>query len=194
MGVDLQAQWDAVTSAPLLYLAALIVVGGAIWGLVHLLYRNRIEGLKEQLDRERGRPQPPAQAATPNLATSRPEYDDDQRRHQALTAEMAMTAHNVGHALGERNEHGIQLAVPGLRATLLSLSKAYDVAIPNFPRDAKPVRCLKAGARYLGEVGALLRLGHVDEARQCAAELVPILDSFISGESLPPGQAKSLGD
>jgi hypothetical protein len=60
MGDNLQSQWDAVRSAPLLYLGAVIVIGGIIWAIIDRLYGGRMdgmnarmEGMKEELDRER---------------------------------------------------------------------------------------------------------------------------------------------
>ena len=53
MGTDLKSQIDAFVAAPLLYLGALVAVGLIIWGMSKFLYGHRIEGLKEELDRER---------------------------------------------------------------------------------------------------------------------------------------------
>lgn len=53
MGNDLQTQLDAFKGAPLTYIAALIVVGLVIWAVCKFLYGHRIDGLKEELDRER---------------------------------------------------------------------------------------------------------------------------------------------
>lgn len=50
MGETLQDQWDAVRSAPLLYLAALLVLGGIIWWFIDLLYRHRTDTLKERVE------------------------------------------------------------------------------------------------------------------------------------------------
>jgi len=53
MGNDLQLQIEAFKSAPLVYIVALLTVGILIWAASKFLYGHRIEGLKEELDRER---------------------------------------------------------------------------------------------------------------------------------------------
>ena len=52
-GNDLQAQWDAASEAPFLYIGAIAAVALVIWAILHFLYRHRIDGLKDELDRER---------------------------------------------------------------------------------------------------------------------------------------------
>lgn len=118
-------------------------------------------------------------AVTPVFAEERAEHRDDQRRHQAVIGEMASTAHEIGWALGEGHQETMRNALPGLKATLLTLAKAYGVDIPVFPVGVSTKRCLEAGVRYLTDVGALLRQGHVEEARECAEQLVPMLNAFI---------------
>lgn len=55
MGIDIEREWAAVTAAPTLFLGATIVVGGLIWVALHFLYRHRIDGLKEDVERLRHR-------------------------------------------------------------------------------------------------------------------------------------------
>lgn len=63
---NLQAQWEAIKGAPALYISAAVLIGLAIWAVIHFLYRHRLDGMKEELDRERAEvtrlrsnPQPP---------------------------------------------------------------------------------------------------------------------------------------
>ncbi len=53
MGEQLERSWLAFTNAPFLFLGAVLALGLLAWAVIHFLYRNRIEALKEELDRER---------------------------------------------------------------------------------------------------------------------------------------------
>ena len=44
-------QWDVALSTPVPFLAAVAVVGGLIWLLLHLIYGSRISGFKEDIER-----------------------------------------------------------------------------------------------------------------------------------------------
>lgn len=92
--------------------------------------------------------------------------------------EVASSAGSIGYALGTRDLADMHRAIPGLKAVLLTLKKAYDLKIPEL--DGSAERCLRAGEHYLTEVGAYLRLGHVEEARQCAETLSPKLDDYVA--------------
>jgi hypothetical protein len=180
MGNQLQAEWAFLTGAPLLSAAFVILAVAVVWAVLHFLYRHRLEGLREELERQRARPSAPQPASeVPNLAEERDEYKDDQRRHRSILGEVASTASSIGYALGTQDHTGMSQAVPRLRAVLLTLTKAYDLKIPNL--DGSPDRCLRAGSHYLMEIGAYLRLGHLDEARRCAERLSPKLDEYIAG-------------
>jgi hypothetical protein len=50
---NLQAQWEAVKGAPVLYVGAAVLIALAAWAVIHFLYRHRLDGMKEELDRER---------------------------------------------------------------------------------------------------------------------------------------------
>lgn len=58
MGDNLAAQWQAVTNAPLIYGAGLLALAGLVWWFVDMFYKNRIEGLKEDVARSRERRDP----------------------------------------------------------------------------------------------------------------------------------------
>ena len=53
MGSDIQQQWEAVKAAPILYIGAVVAFSLIVWAIIDRLYRHRIDGLKEELDRER---------------------------------------------------------------------------------------------------------------------------------------------
>jgi len=55
MAIDFEREWTAVSAAPTLFLGATIVVGGLIWVVLHFLYRHRIDGFKEDIERLRHR-------------------------------------------------------------------------------------------------------------------------------------------
>jgi|GEM_PF-3832949 len=55
MAIDIEREWTAVNAAPTLFLGAAIVMGGLIWLVLHFLYRHRIDGLKEDIERLRHR-------------------------------------------------------------------------------------------------------------------------------------------
>jgi hypothetical protein len=60
MGIDIERQWAAVSAAPALFIGATFVVSGLIWVALHFLYRHRIDGLKEDIERLRQRLLEPA--------------------------------------------------------------------------------------------------------------------------------------
>jgi hypothetical protein len=63
VGNQLQQEWQTVSGAPFLTIGAVVVIGLALWAILHFLYRHRIEGMKEEIDRLRARaPTPPAKA------------------------------------------------------------------------------------------------------------------------------------
>jgi len=70
MGSDLQSQIDAVKGAPLLYLAAVLIVGAIIWAVVDRLYSHRIEGLKERIDGLKEQIDRKAESSSPPVADS----------------------------------------------------------------------------------------------------------------------------
>lgn len=47
--MDLQQEWNAVVSAPILFGAAIVVVGAVIWKLMDWRYGGQIETLRERL-------------------------------------------------------------------------------------------------------------------------------------------------
>jgi hypothetical protein len=55
MGIDIEREWAAVSAAPTLFIGATIVVSGLIWVALHFLYRHRIDGFKEDIERLRHR-------------------------------------------------------------------------------------------------------------------------------------------
>lgn len=50
----LQAEWPVIEKAPLAFAVAVFVVGGAVWAIVHALYRQQIGNLKSRLDLKDG--------------------------------------------------------------------------------------------------------------------------------------------
>ena len=179
MGKQLQAEWTFVTGAPLLSVAFIVVATAFIWGVLHFLYRHRIDGLKEEVERVRALPSQPQPAPeAPILAEERDEFTDDQRRHRAVLKEVAFAASAIGYALGTEDRAEMSQTVPRLKAVLLTLTKAYDLKIPDL--DGSAERCLRAGVHYLREVGEYLRLGHLDEARACAETLSPKLEEYVA--------------
>jgi hypothetical protein len=152
----------------------LAVAGAILFGLAAVLWLY-----------EWGRTAPKVEAVLPGdapiLARENDQHKDDQARHIRIMRGMTATSSSVGYALGYRDRSHMAGALPGLRATLLTVAKAYDLQIPDLDA-AQTERSLKAGAHYLTEVGAYLRQGHVDEARECAATLSPKLNEYVQGE------------
>ena len=112
------------------------------------------------------------------------------RREQQIFGELIATTRTVGSALAGSNEGNMRNAIPDLRSTLLTLHKEYGLRIPTLPEGARPRRCLQVGVSYFREMGPLLRQGHIDESRERAEALVPMLDAFVAERtnSLPGGQ------
>lgn len=53
MVIDIEREWAAASAAPTLFFGAAIVMGGLIWLVLHFLYRHRIDGFKEDIERLR---------------------------------------------------------------------------------------------------------------------------------------------
>jgi hypothetical protein len=108
---------------------------------------------------------------------------DKERREQQISIDILATARSLGHALGEGSEAGMHNAIPGLRSTLLTLQKHYGLTIPSLPDAARPKRIMQVGGRFLREIDPLLRQNHINEARQRAEVLVPMLDAFLNQQT-----------
>lgn len=93
--------------------------------------------------------------------------------HEKYNIQIAMgrSAKSAGFALGEGSAKAAELALPGITSTLLSIKKHYGLPIPAL--DAVRAReNVEAAAKYLIEIAPLLNGGHIDEAREKAAQLV----------------------
>jgi len=110
-----------------------------------------------------------------------PEKEEHPKGDRVL-ADMIILNREIDLAVARCDERRMRNLSPELQSTLLTLSKAYKLKMLDLPRGAHLGRSLKAGAQYLTDVGALLRQDHVEEARVCAEELVPMLEAFVAGE------------
>jgi hypothetical protein len=72
VGNQLEQEWQTVSGAPFLTIAVVIVIGFALWAILHFLYRHRIEGMKEEIERLRARGQAPPAKADPSPPLSAP--------------------------------------------------------------------------------------------------------------------------
>jgi hypothetical protein len=89
----------------------------------------------------------------------------DRARKSARTA--AVTGYDQPSALAD------------LKSTLTILQKLYDLNTPSIANERQPTRCLDAGKRYLDVIYPYVRDGHIDEARECAEQMVPKLDEYV---------------
>jgi hypothetical protein len=172
------------------FVVVLAVLAAAIWKAMDWAYGARVQRLADERDNLQRRlteeiNSRPVTGPTsePNLGPDRPEYRDDQRRHAVILTEIKTTAQSVGHALGENNQRGMEIALASARATLSLVGKTYDLQFPNLRGHTRA--SLEAGARFLTEIGPYLRTGQLDEARALAAELTPHLQLYCTGRVAP---------
>jgi hypothetical protein len=103
--------------------------------------------------------------------TARGIASEEKRVQQRLVAAIGNAAYSAGMAMGDRSRQAAEDALPGIRSTLLSLKKHYGIQIPPFDLPS-PRANIEVAKRYLIEVGTLLSDGHIEEAKEKAAQLV----------------------
>lgn len=104
MGFDIQQQWNAVKSAPVLYIGAICVVAGIIWLLLSHMKANRIESLEERIrlrDDEIADYKRQLDGASPDEAKARIDALEERlNRHAAVTSPRIVTQAQGEAAIG----------------------------------------------------------------------------------------------
>jgi hypothetical protein len=174
MGVNLQQEWQAVSGAPFLTLGAVLAIGAIIWAILHFLYRHRIEGLKEALERERAmshvtadKGAPSNEKALPTTGTSPASRDLFVLIHRTMLDAAQARADS-------RNVRTAEKQLPSIGAVLITLNKEKGLRIP--VATGRPNTDLEMYCRFLEKVAPLLRLGHDEEARQVAEDYSARMD------------------
>lgn len=110
------------------------------------------------------------EALVPHAVAPPPIEPPSKYENVNVTAAIRQSTYNAGHAIGEGTAKAAELALPGIRSTLLSIKKHHEIPIPALeaPTARKNV---EVASKYLVEIGPLLSAGHIAEAKEKAQEL-----------------------
>jgi hypothetical protein len=168
----LTGEWEAIRDAPVIFIAAVIVISIVIWRAMEWRYAGEIARLRSDRDDWQAKASAPVRVAeAPAEATPRPLGRSDKQR--ALD-EIRLAMEYARVAIGEQTIVAAEGELPRMRAALLTANKHFGIEIPSDGRDA--VYTLEKGRRLLREVYPLLKAGHTDEARASGAAFVARLD------------------
>lgn len=178
MGNQIQQEWATVSAAPFLTLGAIVVIGLAMWAVMHFLYKHRLDGLKEELDLERGANarlrtdldtlSSKSQSAPPPPSSVDPAREWQLKRLDAQV-QVDQAKRSARISLNDRRDRGgLDRARAKMESALLTAKKVYDIEIPAFSSNVDID--LSNSIRFFDEVWPLLAADHLVEGREKAAE------------------------